>query len=87
MAVRNLSKTQLLECEMFRLVCAKYTFTADRFKPSPLITSSVQTGAGEEYSELGDLPDITIAADFRGAEMRQEIGSPFVQQQMQTKHV
>jgi len=72
---------------MFRLVCAKYTFAADRFKPSPLITSSVQTGASEEYSELGDLPDITIAPDFRGVEMRREIGSPFVQQQMQAKHI
>jgi hypothetical protein len=69
------------------MVCAKYTFTADRFKPSPLITSSVQTGASEEYYELGALPDITIAPDFRGAEMRREIGSPFVQQQMRAKHV
>jgi hypothetical protein len=69
------------------MACAKYVYTTDPFKPSPPITSSVQTGASEEYIELGDLPDITIAADFRGAEMRGKISSPFVQQQMQAKHV
>jgi hypothetical protein len=44
------------------MACAKYerVYTADRFKPSPPISSSVQPGASEEYLELGDLLDMTI---------------------------